>query len=206
MLTPEKRLELIPIKGHPANVIVTNLDSGQRCASTPISVSHFRLTPKKSQHQSWKIEVVRYTQTDSISPDTQQFDEVFAFNVLFEFSETQPQKSHPLQAAILEVKIDNSQDPNMFWQFYRDGVIYTGDSSDLNCRIRPQITDSGTTLTLTIDQVQPFSNENGNNAYCIIPFRYAASCVDLSNPLQPGQMEVWYSQDPSVGVGGAIPP
>jgi hypothetical protein len=176
--------------------------SQQAYGFNPGLTCFFKCQP--SQSERWNIEVFK-PREQVFSPAPSAFNILFeqsAFNVLFEQSvATNCLIKSPQQATVV-VKMDNSQDPQQFWQFNDKGVVYTQGIDALNCQVTTKLIDNKTTLVITITQVTPVELY-GVNAFCIIPFRFAATSINLSS-LAQGSTSLYYSQDPSIGVGGEI--
>lgn len=161
---------------------------------SPGLISFFSCRPR--QTQCWEILIFQQLeQKFTASPEP--------FNILFQSNQGVSDSIKSAQRATLVVKMDNNCNDQQFWQFAGKGVVYTKDIKDINCRVSTELQDNDTTLVITIDRVVPFKSESGANAFCVIPFRLAATCVDEKSEAQ-GSTPIYYSQDPSIGVGEEI--
>jgi hypothetical protein len=152
------------------------------------AVSYFTVTPS-SEHKDWKTVLV-CTNGSTMTADSIDYQ----FTSPKDASENTLQLE-PYQKAIFIADLA-SDNVTQLWQFYGDGVVFMDTINNEECNVRTEIQNQGTRLVITIDKVSTKLKS------CELEFRYMASCIDNASEAA-GEMKVYYSQDPRIGVGRA---
>lgn len=188
-----------------ADVIVPlALRAQGRYAYTPSTATYLRVIPDKER--DWDISLYDTEQKSwSKHPNSQAKQ----LNVLFYVDPEDPNKPDntndidlftSLQCAVFVVRIINHKDNKHHWRFHADGLSYQDNIESLNCRITTKVEEKGQLLIITVDQVKVPAGQVGMSAFTSLPFRYLAICLSKKD-LGSGTMPIYYSQDPSIGIG-----
>lgn len=180
------------------SMVVSLRDNTQEYAFNPTALAFCTAYPHSSAGFNWKFTV--YNTDEGFQESV--FDD---FNIMFDLDPTIPEYIRRAQRAVLIVKMANRDGYGENWRFHGDGIVFN-DTTEMNCRVRTKIKDRGTTLIMVIDQMD-LNSPGEELLYHPLDFRFTATCVNKKekNP-KASTTPIYYSQDPSVGVGGGIHP
>lgn len=153
--------------------LTINVDKGGQTICT------FLLTPslpRKGKATDWQV-----VKADGSTKDLD--------SIKVSFSPDSTQTERYFERAVLIVKMLQNPEDDGVWRFSSDGVVVNSATPDSNHDIAVEVVDQGMTLIAYIHDIDSATEE--------VRYSYLASFTDKKS----GQVTVYQSQDPGVGVG-----